>query len=173
MIFCIAVDGIDSLFGIFENNLINWLVLVGLLIWLYTKYVPPLLKARQERIETALADAAQAKSESLSFLEAQQKRVANAEEETQNILSEARRIAEDMSVEMQAQTRKDIAALEHNMQMQLENQRRLAVIQLRAAAARAAIRLSAQRLAGTGAITDGMKSRLLGQFLEELEGSKN
>jgi F-type H+-transporting ATPase subunit b len=171
MIFCIAVDGVNSLFGVFENNLVNWLVLVALVIWLCSKYVPPLLQTRKQRIENALSEAANAKSESLAFLQAQQTRVANAEQEAQNILSEARKIAQDMAAGIKAQTTKDLAALKHNIKMQLENERRLAVTQLRSAAAKAAIRLSSQQL--PDAITDTMKSRLVGQFLEELEVSKN
>jgi F-type H+-transporting ATPase subunit b len=146
-------------------------VLAGLLIWLWSKYVPPLLAARKERIETALSEAAKAKTESAAFLEAQQKRVVNAEQEAQNILNEARRIAQSMSEEITAQTKKDIAALEHNMHAQLENERRLAVMQLRSAAAKAAIKLSSAQLPGV--MNDSIRSRLLGQFVEELEESKN
>jgi F-type H+-transporting ATPase subunit b len=171
MVFCVAVDGIDSLFSVFENNLVNWLVLVGLLIWLCSKYVPPLLQARKEKIEAALSEAAKTKTASIAFLEAQQKRLSAAEEEAKNILTEARQIAANMNADIVAQTKKDMAALEQNMKLQLENERRLAVRQLRSVAARAAIKLSSQQL--SDAVTDSMKSRLLREFLEEIEVSKN
>lgn len=169
--FCVAVDGIESFFGVFENNLINWLILVGILVWLCSRYAVPLLAARKERIEATLAQAAKAKSESMAFLESQQKRLAAAEEEAKAIVVEARQIAESMNAEIMAQTKKDIAALEQHVKVQLENERRLAVMQLRSTAAKAAIKLSSQQLPGV--VNDSIRVRLLGQFLEELEASKN
>jgi len=162
-----TMENSNPFLSLFENNLINWCVLIAGLYWLINKYLPPIFAAREESIKTALADAARARAEGETFLEAQKQKIANAEKEMDNILAEAVQVANQMRQQMEAQTQKEIADLSARIGQEIANERQLAISQLRSASARAAINLTKSAL--PAAITDGVKTRLLDQFVGELE----
>lgn len=164
-----SVEHGNGLFAFFDNNLINWLVLVGLIAYMMSRLVPGLLASRRQSIESALKEASQARLEGLAFMEAQQKRVANAEKEAEEILVEARKVADQMRQQIEEQTAREIADLEAKIEQQVANERQLAVTQLRQAAAGAAIKLAELTLPHQ--VTAQTKERLLGEFLDQLEGT--
>ncbi len=71
--FLFAVETAEQLSGYslvsswFENNLINWLVLVVLLVILWNKVTPPMFAGRKEKIENSLREAAEAKAQGDAF----------------------------------------------------------------------------------------------------------
>lgn len=154
----------------FENNLINWLLLVVLLCILMAKIMPGIFQSRKESIESALSEASLAKQAGLAFLAEQESRVSNLEKEADGILVEAKQMAERMKQEMEAQTMKDMADLRTRIEHEMANERQLAISQLRTATAKAAIVLTEKSL--PSAITDSAKARLMSQFLQQLEASK-
>jgi F-type H+-transporting ATPase subunit b len=154
-----------------NNNLINWLVLVVLLGILAARVMPAIFQSRQETIQGALAEAAAAKLAGQAFLAEQESRVSNLEKEADGILVEAKQMAERMKQEMEAQTMKEMADLRTRIEHEMDNERQLAISQLRTATAKAAIALTEKSL--PSAITDSAKSRLLDQFLQQLEAAKN
>jgi F-type H+-transporting ATPase subunit b len=155
----------------FRNNVINWIVLVALVAWMMKSLLPPVFAARRERINTALDDAAKARSEGKTFLEEQEKRIANAEKEAEKKIVEAKEVAVQMRAQMEEQTRKEAADLSTKIDQQIANQRQLAITELRGAAARAAIKLSEAGLSQH--LNAGAKQKLLDQFTEQLEASRN
>jgi len=154
----------------FENNLINWLVLVVLLCILMARVMPAIFQSRKESIETALSEAAQARANGAAFLREQESKVSNLEKEADAILVEAQEMAERMKQEMQAQTAKDMAELRTRIEHEIAGERQLAISQLRTATSKAAIALA--EIALPSAITDSAKARLTDQFLQQLEASK-
>lgn len=164
-------DTLKVLFEIFENNLINWLLLVGVIGWLGAKFLPGAFAARQSGIQSALTEASRARQEGEAFLEAQIKRISNAEKEMDNILAEAVAVANQMKEQMEQQTQKEIADLRLRIEQEIANERQLAISQLRTAAAKASIALT--EAAMPAAITDGVKQRLLDQFVEQLEAARS
>ncbi len=114
-----TVEHGNALFELFSNNLINWLVLIALIAWLAQKQLPGLFAARKESIETTLKEASQARAEGQAFLEAQQKKIANAEKEAEKILVEAKEMAEQMRAQAAEQTKKEIADLSLNIEQQI------------------------------------------------------
>jgi F0F1-type ATP synthase membrane subunit b/b' len=171
MLFCIAVENSSSVFGIFENNLINWMVLIALLIWMGFKYIPSVLQTRKKRIESTLVEASKAKSDGLAFFNTQQKQVINAEKEAEHILVEAKQIAQSMAEEIELQTQKDLLALERKIKLEVENENRMAVTKLRNTVAKTIMALSKQKL--PDAMNTSIRSRLSGQFIKELEANKS
>jgi F0F1-type ATP synthase membrane subunit b/b' len=101
------VGGFEAAKALFENNLINWLVLVAAIVYLWNKYVPPMFKAREEQIENSLKEAALAKKQGQELFQEQKKRVENAETEKKQILVEAKELAEQLKLQMEAQALKD------------------------------------------------------------------
>lgn len=162
----------EGLFGLFHNNLINWLLLVAVLVYMWMRITPAIFKGRQDDIETALLQAAESRKEGQAFLEEQRKKIENAEHEAETILVEARKVASEMKQQIVDQTAKDSQDLKHRIEQQIEGERRLAVTEMRSQAATVAVRLAEATL--PGAITSTAKSRLLGEFVEQLDtvGSK-
>jgi F-type H+-transporting ATPase subunit b len=161
------MEAIKAITAIFENNLVNWLILVGLIVYYWNKKTPALFDARKQRIETAIADAAAAKAEGEAFLKQQQATVANIEQDSARIIAEAKQVAAEMQAQMDQQTQKDIADLLKKIESQIASERQLAITELRAAAARASIKLTEQVLPSL--MTGEAKSKLLSQFMEQLD----
>ncbi|HEY9683868.1 MAG TPA: hypothetical protein V6C86_19960 [Oculatellaceae cyanobacterium] len=168
--FLFAVESagfLDQAKELFENNLINWILLVVGLVYLYNKFVPPLFVKREESIKAALADAAEAKRQGQEFLAEQKKRIENAEAEQKQILADARHLADQLKMQMEAQAKSDAAQLLTKIEQQIANERQSAVTELRQAAAAASIKLTEQILPS---LLDGeAKAKLLNQFMEQLD----
>src|SRR5215471_15967448 len=171
MLFFATVEHGNALFELFDNNIINWLLLVGLLAWLSAKQLPGLFAARKDAIETTLKEASQARAEGAAFLEAQQTKIANAEKEAEKILVEAKQMAEQMRLQADEQTKKELTDFSAKIEQQIEGERQVAITQLRAAAAKAAVRLAEATLPAH--MTDATKERLMGQFFQQLEEIRN
>lgn len=149
------------------TNVINWLLLVGFLIYGYTKLVPPMLAAREQSIKDQLAQAEKAREESQKFLAEQEVKIQNAEKEAANIISEAKTIAEQMKKELIDQTKREIADLERKFESAIANERQVAITEIRTAAAKAAIELSKSHLEKNVSADDN--KRLLSEFMSQLD----
>jgi F-type H+-transporting ATPase subunit b len=164
-----AAEGGNPVFQLFENNLINWIVLVVVIVWFSAKALPGVLAQRRSTIDSALQEARQARVEGEAFLTEQQQRIANAERESDNILIEAKQIAEKMRTDMDVATKKELADLQTRMEQEIVNQRQMAIQQMRTTAAKAAIALS--EVALPQAMNDRVKGKLLNDFIEQIEAT--
>lgn len=162
-------EGVGLAEAIFDwkSNVINWIILVGAMVWFAQKNLPGMFAQRERSIQESLDSARNAKEEAQKFLAQQKERVANAEKEAAQILEEAKQAAEQMKVQIKEQTAKEMADLESKFQSAIENERRVLVTEMRAAAARAAVELSEQYLAQ--AVNQEVKGKLLNQFMEQLD----
>lgn len=157
----------SGLFGMFENNLINWLLLVAFLGWVLGKNLPPAFKSREESIGATLAAAQKAREEAEALLTKQKEAVANAEQEAAQILAEAKTVAAEMKDAMAAQTKRDIEEMLTKFESAVAGERQLLINEMRQASVKAAVELARQELA----IKAGgeVKGVLLNQFMEQLE----
>ncbi len=173
--FLFAVETAEQLSGYplvsswFENNLINWLILVVLLVILWQKVTPPMFASRAEKIETSLREAAEARAQSELLLKEQQAKVANVEEEVAQKQVDAKVLAEELRVQRAAQTQKDMADLGQKLQNQIATERAVAITDLRSSAAKAAIHLTEQILPSM--MNESIRGKLLNQFMEQLDSS--
>ncbi len=161
------VGGLEAAKALFENNVINWLVLVVAIYFLWQKYVPPMFKAREEHIENALKEAALAKKQGQELFQEQKKRVENAEAEKKQIITEAKDLAEQLKQQMKAQAMEDMKNLEAKIEQQIANEKQQAITQLRQTAAVASIKLTEQLLPSL--LDEQAKAKLLNQFMEQLD----
>lgn len=159
----------EALKALFENNLINWLVLLGALVYAWRRFTPAMFQSRKERIEAAFNDATRAREQGEAFLSEQRAKVANAEAESARIIEESKQLAVQMEQQMKEQTAADLVALQKKIESQIASERQMAITELRAAASRAAIKLTEQMLPSM--MTPEAKSRLLSQFMEQLDSS--
>lgn len=157
----------NQLFAMFENNVINWVLLVVFFWWVMAKNLPPVFKARDESINATLAAAQKARTEAEALLEKQKAAVANAEKEAEQILVEAKTIAAEMQANLEAQTQRDIAEMLVKFESAVASERQLLVNELRQASVKAAIELTRGQLASQ--TSTEVKANLLNQFMEQLE----
>lgn len=173
--FLFAVEGGEQLSGyaavahLFENNVINWLVLVVLLVVLWNKVTPALFAKREERINTSLREAAEARKQSEELLKEQEAKVANVEQEVAQRKAEAEHLASELKTQREQQTQQDAANLAQKLQNQIATERAVAVTELRTTAAKAAIHLTEQVLPSM--MNDSVRGKLLNQFMEQLDSS--
>lgn len=157
----------NALMAPFENNLINWLILAALLVWLSTKNLPGIFKAREERINSAIIDARKAREEGEAFFAAQKAKIENAEQESAKILDEAKKVAEQIRAQAEKDLEKEAADLAKKIEQAMANERNLAITQLRGQAATAAVRMAEATL--HGALNDSTRQRLLKEFADQLD----
>lgn len=166
-----AAGPIGALFGLFENNLVNWVLLAGLLIWMCTKSLPGVFAAREKSINNAIDEAKKSREEGEAFLKAQKQKVANAEKEAEHILVEAREMADQMKAQIDEETAREILSLEQKVEQQIASERQIAITELRRTASRAAIALAEASL--KDALNEDAKKRLMDEFVDQLEAVKN
>lgn len=160
----------NSIMAPFENNVINWIVLVVLLTIMMVKLTPGIFKQREESVQRALDEATRAKEEGRRFFEEQNARIANAEKEAETILEDAKKIAASMQEEIREQTKKETADIARKIEQSIAAERTMAITELRSQAATAAVRLAEAAL--PGAITASAQKRLMNQFVEDLDSIK-
>lgn len=169
MLFLAHAESGNALFAMFDNNVINWLVLVGCVVYLWAKLMPGVFASRKSSIETAIAEAQAARREGEEFLAKQTERLEKAEHEAESIIVEAKKIAEQMKAEAISQAEKEMSDFKHKIEQQIENERNMAVNELKGVAAKSAIVLAESVLSEK--LTSQSKERLMNQFFEQLESS--
>jgi len=157
----------DLMHQIFSNNIINWVILVGVIVYFWNKFMPPIFAARHQRIQGAIDDAAHAKRDGEDFLQEQKQRIANAETEAKKILEDAKQTAASMKQQESEVIKKEIAELEKKLEQQIATHRQMVITELRSQAAVAAVRLAEASL--PGAITDNVKKGLQERFVSQLD----
>jgi F-type H+-transporting ATPase subunit b len=148
-------------------NVLNWILLVALLCWIWVKYGAPAFKSREESIASTIKTAEKAKQDAAAFLKEQKERVAKAEKTAADIVAEQRQAAEQMRAQIEEQTKKDVADLKVKFESAIANERQRVVTEMRSAAVKAALTLCEEQLKTS--VTPTVKARLLNQFMEQLE----
>lgn len=151
----------------FETNVANWIILVIALVFLWMKMVPPMFRQREEAIQRLMDEATRTREEGTRFFEEQNKRIANAEKEAEKILEEAKKIATSMQADIREQSKKEAEDTVRKIEQAIAAERTMAITELRAQAATAAVQLA--ELSLKGAITRSAEERLMSQFVEQLD----
>lgn len=152
---------------LFGNNVINWVLLLVFLGWLWARVTPSIFASRKERIENSLGEAEAAKKEAQSFLTQQEQRIANAEKEAEQILVDARKVADEMRTQIATETKTEAENIRKRIEQQVIAERQQAITEMRSQAATVAVRLAEATL--PGALTETSRKRLLGEFIEQVE----
>ncbi len=162
-----AAENPGGLPGLFENNLLNWALLVVLLVILWNRIMPAVFASRKDKIDSALKDATASRAEGQAFLLAQQERVSNASREAEQILVEAKSVAQQMKEQITQQTRHDGEDISRKTKQQIETEIQMAKAELRSQAAVVAMRLAEAAL--PGAITSSTRDKLQADFVKQLD----
>jgi F-type H+-transporting ATPase subunit b len=110
--FLLAAEAEHSGFGlnfdILETNLINLVIIIGVLVYFGKNSLGKLLSDRKAQIETAIKEAEQRKDKAAAALAEQQQKLAQAQTEAARIRAEAEERANAVRAAVMAQAEEDI-----------------------------------------------------------------
>ncbi len=150
----------------FRSNLLNWILLIGLLIWAIKKYLPSFIAQRQQSINNELELAIKTRKEAELALAGQKEKIEKAEQEAEQIVLEAKQAAARMSEDLKQQTETDIAELRKKFEMAAHNEKQAAILEMRSIVAKAAIKLTEENLRSN--LTENNKTKIAHEFMGEL-----
>lgn len=158
--------GVD--FNILETNLINLVIIIGVLYYFGGKFLGKTLSARQSAIKTAIVEAEQRKQEAAAALAEQQQKLAQAQTEAKKILAEAQTAAERSREEILQQSQVDVERMRTNAAQDLSSQEARVMRELQQRIAALAIERSEAALPGH--LNDDLQRRLVDSSIASLKG---
>lgn len=155
-------------FDILETNLINLVIIIGVLIYFGSSFLGNILSTRRSKIETAIKGAEERQKQAALSLVEQQKQLEKAQAQAQEIKAEARENAEKAKAAILAQAEKDVERMQASAQQDLASQQERVMRELRQ-------RISAMALAKAeadlpSAVNDDMQNQLVDRSIALLGG---
>jgi F-type H+-transporting ATPase subunit b len=126
-----AEGGFGLNFNLLNTNLINLVIIIGVLIYFGRKVVGKTLSLRHEQIEAAIQSAEQRQREAAAALKEQQQKLEQAQAEAERIRKSAEDSAKVARENILAQATKDIERLKEEANRDLNSERERAIAQLR------------------------------------------
>ena len=121
--------GINS--DILETNLINLVIVIGLLIYAGRGFLGKILSARLESIQSAIADAEKRQKDASDKLTLQQQKLAQAKTEADNLRKQAEADAKNAADSILATVDADIARLREAADQEISTEQERVIVQLR------------------------------------------
>jgi F-type H+-transporting ATPase subunit b len=118
-------------FDLLDTNLINLVIIIGVLIVFGRKFLGETLSSRREQIQTAIQEAEQRKKKAAAQLAEQQQKLAQAQADAKSLVDEAHQRAEAAKQAILAQADKDIERLKADAQRDLSSQQDRIAAELR------------------------------------------
>jgi F-type H+-transporting ATPase subunit b len=162
--------GVGLNFDILETNLINLVIIIGVLIYFGRKVVGKTLSDRRAKIETEILAAEKRAQDAQAELSKQQQNLASAQAEAERIRAAAAENAKTAREEILAQATTDIQRMREAANQDLNSERDRAVAQLRTSVVAMALeRVESQLQSG---VDDNTQQRLIDRSIALLGGSK-
>ena len=158
--------GID--FDILGSNLLNILVVLGLLIYLGKGVIGNILGERKSVILSAIKDAEGQQKDALLKLTAQKEKLARAQQEAESILEQAETTAKQMEAEILSQAENDVVKMKAAAEREIAAEQDRALTQLRRQAVRKALEKVEEELPKR--LDDDLQSRLIDNSIQLLGG---
>ncbi|MGK7909389.1 MAG: F0F1 ATP synthase subunit B [Synechococcus sp.] len=158
--------GID--FDILGSNLLNILVVLGLLIYLGKGVIGNILGERKSVILSAIKDAEEQQKDALLKLTAQKEKLARAQQEAESILEQAETTAKQMEAEILSQAENDVVKMKAAAEREIAAEQDRALTQLRRLAVRKALEKVEEELPKR--LDDDLQSRLIDNSIQLLGG---
>ncbi len=114
--------GVGLNFDILETNLINLIIVLGVLFYFGRKFLGKTLSTRQSTIEEAIVDAETRKQEAAAALAEQQQKLAQAQEDAKKIVADAEQTAARTRESILAQAEVDVERMKTNAAQDLSSQ---------------------------------------------------
>lgn len=162
--------GIGLNFDILETNLINLIIIIGVLFYFGRKFLGATLSSRKSAIETAILDAERRKKEAVSALAEQQQKLAQAKEEAQKILANADQTAARTRESILAQAKADVERMQATAAQDLSSQQTRVMREIKQQIATLAIERSEAELPHR--LNDDLQRRLVDSSIALIEGGR-
>ncbi|NJL45530.1 MAG: F0F1 ATP synthase subunit B [Leptolyngbyaceae cyanobacterium SM2_3_12] len=168
----LAVEGggIGLNFDILETNLINLVIIIGVLFYFGRKFLGKTLSARKASIEEAIVDAERRKKEAIAALAEQQQQLAQAQEEAKKILANAEQTAARSRESILAQAQADVERMRATAAQDLSSQQARVMRELQQRIATLAIERSEAELPQR--LNDDLQRRLVDSSIALIEGGR-
>jgi F-type H+-transporting ATPase subunit b len=147
-------------------QILNFLILAGLLGWLAAKHGGPLLANRSKEIEEGLAAGELAKAAADSHAAEVDRKLGSLEKEVAALRSSAREEREQEADRIRRDTQAEIARIHHQAEQEIESSGKQARIEVQRAAARLAVELAEQKVRAH--MTPEIQAALLQGFVSDL-----
>ncbi len=154
-------------FDILETNVINLIIIIGVLIYFGRGFLGSKLQERREEIEKAIRDAEARQKKASSSLAEQQQKLQMAKKQAERIRAEAKDNAENAREAVLAQSAKDIERLKASAQQDISSQQDRVMQELRQQVSQMALDKVRSRLPQVLG-KDGVQSKLVDQSIAQL-----
>ena len=153
---------------IFETNLINLAIVIGVLVYFGRQVLGKILTERSENIESAIADAEKRQKDAAAALAEQQQKLAEAQAEANRIRAEAETKAKAAKEVILAQAKKDVERLQAEAVQDLSSAQDRAIAELRQRATQMALQKAESHLKTQ--LDEGKQQKLIDRSIALLGG---
>lgn len=153
---------------ILETNLINLVIIIGVLVYFGRGVLGKTLSERKLRIETAIQEAEQRKKNAASALAEQQQKLAQAQAEANRIRAEAEQSASSARATILSQAEQDIERMRAAAAQDLSSQQEKIIRELRQRVASLAIQRVEERL--QSGLSESAQQQLIDRSIAMLGG---
>ena len=150
---------------------INFLILVGVLVWVFTKKTPPYFRARQKAIADAIAESARARKEAERHEHAAEQKMASLDAEVADLHTRAEQESAAEIQRIRALAQEEVKRIDQAAQFEIRASERAAQLELKTIAARLAIDRAEALLRDK--VDTQTESDLFRGFVASLEGALN
>ena len=154
-------------FDILETNLINLVIIIGVLFYFGRGFLGSKLKERRDEIEEAIREAEARQKKASSELAEQQQKLKQAQKEAEKIKADAKTNAESARQAVLDQSAKDIERLKASAAQDVSSQQDKAMQELRRRVSEMALEKVRSRLPQI--LDDGKQSQLIDQSIAQLK----
>ncbi|MHC5724739.1 MAG: F0F1 ATP synthase subunit B [Nostoc sp.] len=164
-----AEGGFGLNLDIFETNLINLAILVGILVYFGRKVLSKILNERQSNIATAIQEAEGRSKEAKIALSKAQEQLKQSQAEAQRIRKSAEENAQKAKEALLAKAVQDVERLKQTAAADLNTETERAIAQLRQRVATLALQKVESQL--KGGIADDAQQSLIDRSIAQLGGN--
>ena len=162
--------GVGLNFDILETNLINLIIVIGVLFYFGRKFLGKTLSERRLDIEASIRDAERRKEEAAAALAEQQQQLAQAKETAKKILADAEAAAARTRETILAQADVDLERLRSGAAQDISSQQERAFREIRRQIAAMAIQRAEDELPNR--LNDDVQRRLVDVSIARLAGGR-
>ncbi len=154
-------------FDILETNLINLIIVIGVLFYFGRGFLGSKLQERRETIEKAITEAEARQKKAASSLAEQQQKLQMAKKEAEKIKADAKTNAETARQAVLDQSAKDVERLKASAAQDLTSQQEKVMQELRRRVSEMAMEKVRSRLPQV--LNEGKQSQLIDQSIAQLK----
>jgi F-type H+-transporting ATPase subunit b len=150
---------------------INFLIFVGVLVWVFAKKTPAYFRGHQKAIADAIAEASRAREEAERQERAAEQKMASLDREVADLRVHARQESTAEAQRIRALSQEEAKRIEQSAQMEIRAAERAAQSELKTIAARLAIERAEALLREQ--VNSQTEANLFRGFVASLEGAAN